>query len=78
MSEQLRDKFEQLATFSEQLSSASEQLERKFEQLRNVSEQKVGMVYRGMCFVLLDSHIFGDDCCACRARCGARAATPGC
>ena len=34
------------------------QLEQKSEQLRSVSEQKVGMVYRRMCFVLLDSHIF--------------------
>ena len=46
MSEQLRGKFEQLATVSEHPSSASEQLERKFEQLRNVSEQKAGMAYR--------------------------------
>ena len=68
--------FEQLHGKSEQLLSASEQLERKSEQLRNVSDQKTCMAYRRMCFVLLNNHIFGDDYCACRARCGARPAAP--
>ena len=76
LSEQLATMSEQLATISEQLSSASEQLEQKFEQLRNVSEQKAGMAYRRMCFVLLNNHIFCDDCCSCRARCEARPAMP--
>ena len=67
MSKQLWSKSKQLATVSEQLTGASEQL----EQLRKVFEQKKGMSYRLMCFVLLNSYIFGDDCCACRARCGA-------
>ena len=73
VSEQLWSKSEQLDTISEQLMGASEQL----EQLRKVSKQKKGMLYRRMCFVLLNSYIFGDDCCACRARCRARPATLG-
>ena len=75
-SEQLQGKSEQLATVSEQLTSSSKQLERKFEQPRSISEQKAGMVYRRMYFALLKSHIVADDCCACRARCGAQPATP--
>ena len=53
MSEQLCGKSEQLATVFEQLTSTSEQLERKSKQLRNVFEQKIGMAYPQMCFVLL-------------------------
>ena len=78
LSEQLAATSEQLWGKSEELASASMQLEQKSEQLRSVSEQKAGMIYRQMCFVLLNSYIFGDDCCACRARCGARPATPRC
>ena len=69
MSEQLRGK-------SEKLSSAFEQLEQKFEQLKNVSEQNAGMAYWEMYFVWLNSHIFGDDCCACRARYAAQPTMP--
>ena len=76
-SEQLRSKSEQLATISEQLRDASEQLEQKSKQLRSVSKHKIGMVYQQMYFVLLNSHIFGDNCCACRARHGARPTAPG-
>ena len=70
--EQVRHKSEQLTTISEQLMGASEQL----EQLWKVSEQKKGMLYQRICFVLLNSYIFGDDYCACRARCRARPAAP--
>ena len=73
MFEQLWSKSEQLAIVFEQLTGASEQL----EQLRKVFEQKRGTSYRRMCFILLNSYIFGDVCCACRARSGARLATLG-
>ena len=76
LSEQLAATSEQLWGKSEELASASMQLEQKSEQLRSISEQKASMVYQRMCFVLLNSYIFGDDCCACRARCGARPAAP--
>ena len=76
LSEQLAATSEQLWGKSEQLASASMQLEQKSKQLRSVPEQKAGMAYRRMCFVLLNNHIFGDDCCACRARCGALPAMP--
>jgi len=78
LSEQLAAMSEQLCGKSEKLASASTQLEQKSEQLRSISEQKAGTVYRRMCFALLNSYIFGDDCCACRARCGAWPATPNC
>ena len=76
LSEQLETVSKQLRGKSEQLSSASQQLEQKSEQLRNVSEQKAGIAYRQMCSLLLNNHIFGDDCCARRARCRARPAAP--
>ena len=76
-SEQLVAAFEQLRCKSQELASASMQLEQKSKQLRNVSEQKACLVYRRMCFVLLNSHIFGDDCCACRAKHRAQAAVLG-
>ena len=74
--ELLWGKSEQLATISERLTSVSEQLEWKSEQLRNVSEQRKGMAYRRFCFALLNSHSVADDGYACKARCGARPATP--
>ena len=77
LSEQLAAASEQLWCKSKELASASMQLEQKSEQLRSVSEQKIGTVYRRMCFVLLNSHIFGDDHCACRARRGAWLAALG-
>ena len=77
LSEQLVTASEQLRGKAEQLASASMQLEQKSEQLKSASEQKAGTVYQRMCFILLNNHIFGDDCCACRAKCGARPAALG-
>ena len=76
VSEKLWGKSEQLATVSKQLMSASKQLEQKSEQLRSIFKQKAGMAYRRMCFALLKNHIVANGHCACRARCGARPATP--
>ena len=76
LSEQLAATFEQLWCKPEELASASTQLEQTSEQLRSVSEQKAGMVYRRMCFVLLNNHIFGNDYCACRAKHGTQLAAP--
>jgi len=72
----LRGSSEQLEHSSEQLMSLSEQLERKFKQLKNVSEQGKGMVYRRICFALLNSHIVADDRYACRVRHGAWSVVP--
>ena len=77
LSKQLAAMSEQLCGQFEQLVSASMQLEQKSEQLRSVSEQKAGIVYQRMCSVLLNSYIFCDDCCACRARHRARLAALG-
>ena len=76
LSKQLAAASEQLRCKSEELASASTQLEQTSKQLKSVSKQKASMVYRRMCFVLLNSHIFSDDCCACRAKHGARPAMP--
>jgi septal ring factor EnvC (AmiA/AmiB activator) len=76
-SQQLWSQSEQLATVSRQLKGASEQLEQKSKQLRMLSEQKTGTVCQRMYFVLLNNHIFGDNCCACRTRCRAQPTAPG-
>ena len=76
LSEQLAVASEQLRSKSKELASASTQLEQTFELLKSVSKQKAGTVYRRMCFVLLNRHIFGDDCCACRAKHRDRPAVP--
>ena len=77
LSEQLAATSEQLHGKSEQLASASTQLEQRSEQLRSMLKQKASTEYRRICFVLLNSYIFGDDCCVCRARCVAWLAAPG-
>ena len=62
-----------LAAVSEQVRSQSEQLVVVSSQLKNalrVYPSRKQVRYISKCtFVLLNSHIFGDNCCACRARC---------